>query len=891
MSNSDPSFSIHTADTELIVPVTDAVTDEMNVSSSAGPLAGVVASVTQTHPFSTQAPTEGIEAGTLAVGTQLAHYIIKGYIGGGGMGRVYFATDTALDRNVAIKILPKQRANDQGTVARFMNEARSAARLNHEHIAQVYFAGEQTGIPFIAFEYVEGTNVRALVENYDAFPLPQALNYLLQIAHALAHAAEHGVVHRDVKPSNILITKEGRAKLIDMGLARLLDPSHSHDDLTASGVTLGTFDYISPEQARDPRNADIRSDIYSLGCTFFFMLTGRPPFPEGTVLQKLLQHQGDLPPDIRSFQPSVPAEIAMLIQKMMAKDPKQRFQTPAVLIEALINAAKVIGLRPAGPNQLTWIKAVSARTMFIRRHLPWITAVGLLFAGFFLMTLYTEQLGTLEVPDLRFDNVEPVLAQNDETTETKLKESAKTGETKFSVSYRVAAYIPPKKNSTGLSLSRLSGGLRPAFSPKNKNGKHLEAGLSVLKLPPLTADSRTNTASSELVRCVDPSGETAGSFRTFSDALTNVEKGTVIELKWNGIYRIIEPLMMTGLQLTVTAAADYHPILLFEPMTSMFVSQSPRSLFTVTSCNLEFRDVAVEMRINQNVLAQHWSLFELASDSSVRFYRCCLTIRNKASSDDLAYHDDVAFFRNNVVLPVADPEAISVISSIVSESVPSSTSTERLQIVVSNSLLRGEATALQCDFPQNIDFQTENSIIALAKPFVQMEDTKRITQQETAVRVSMSGSIFAGQQWFVRQDRNPQNTEPMRLSIDAKNSIFILNYSPFAVFRGAKSVENAADYFHWSGTSNYFQKVTQGWRFRPMFTTSESTAPPDLPLRDWQEKMEPDIRLRTKLDTLIIDDIRKPMSRILAKDFVFSNLDDPALPPMLDWFPKNWMNE
>ncbi len=271
---------------------------------------------------------EVFASGNVPAGTRLGHYIIRSYIGGGGMGRVYLAHDTALDRKVAVKVLPRQRANDQGTVARFMNEARSAARLNHEHIAQVYFAGEQSGIPYIVFEYVEGTNLRALVEEYDSFPLPQALNYLLQIAHALVHAAEHGVVHRDVKPSNILITSEGRAKLIDMGLARLLDPSESKDDLTASGVTLGTFDYISPEQARDPRNADIRSDIYSLGCTFFFMLAGRPPFPEGTVLQKLLQHQGDEPPDIRSFQPNVPDQIASLLQKMMAKDPRQRFQTP-----------------------------------------------------------------------------------------------------------------------------------------------------------------------------------------------------------------------------------------------------------------------------------------------------------------------------------------------------------------------------------------------------------------------------------------------------------------------------------------------------------------------------------------------------------------------------------
>ncbi len=342
---------------------------------------------------------DALRAGMLPAGTVLGHFVITQYIGGGGMGRVYLATDSALDRKVAIKVLPRQRVNDPGVVARFMNEARSAARLNHEHIAQVYFAGEQNGVPFIAFEYVEGTNIRTLVEEYGLFPLPQAVNFLIQIAHALVHAGSHGVVHRDVKPSNILITNEGRAKLIDMGLARLLNPSETKEDLTASGVTLGTFDYISPEQARDPRNADIRSDIYSLGCTFFFMLTGRPPFPEGTVLQKLLQHQGDIPPDVREFQPEIPIEVAQLIQKMMAKDPRQRFQTPGTLIDALVVIAEMLGLRPTGPGRIIWVPRPPTRSPRLFIHLPWISTAVLLVIAAFLFNLDGYDHGDLAMPD------------------------------------------------------------------------------------------------------------------------------------------------------------------------------------------------------------------------------------------------------------------------------------------------------------------------------------------------------------------------------------------------------------------------------------------------------------------------------------------------------------
>ena len=290
---------------------------------------------------------DATDGGALKPGATFGHFVVTKYIGGGGMGRVYEGRDTALDRKVAIKVLPRQRAQDVGTVARFLNEAKSAARLNHEHIAQVYFCGEQNGVPFIAFEYVYGVNLRDYVRERGVLELDEAIGYVLQAADALAHAAAHGVTHRDVKPSNIIVTPQKRAKLIDMGLARLLK-NDVVDDLTESGVTLGTFDYISPEQARDPRDADVRSDVYSLGCTFYYMLVGTPPFPEGTMLQKLLQHQGDEPPDVREANPAIPIEVAAVVKKMMRKNPDDRYQTPESLILDLREIADMIGVRVAG---------------------------------------------------------------------------------------------------------------------------------------------------------------------------------------------------------------------------------------------------------------------------------------------------------------------------------------------------------------------------------------------------------------------------------------------------------------------------------------------------------------------------------------------------------------
>jgi serine/threonine-protein kinase len=207
-------------------------------------------------------------------------------------------------------------------------------------------------------------------------PLADAISYTLQIAEALAHASQRNVVHRDIKPSNIIVTEEGRAKLVDMGLARVHVKS-AEEDLTASGVTLGTFDYISPEQARDPRTADVRSDMYSLGCTLYYMLTGRPPFPHGTVLQKLLQHQGDDAPDPRQYNDDLPQEVVTLMSRLMAKDPRKRFQQPSELIGELLILAERLDLRPVSSSQF-WLARRGEDSPWWERHLPWAAPVAAL---------------------------------------------------------------------------------------------------------------------------------------------------------------------------------------------------------------------------------------------------------------------------------------------------------------------------------------------------------------------------------------------------------------------------------------------------------------------------------------------------------------------------------
>ena len=289
-------------------------------------------------------------------GRRLAHFELIEPIGVGGMAAVLRALDTQLDRQVALKILPPEMAADPENVRRFHQEARSAARLDHENIARVFFCGEDQRLHFIAFEFVEGDNLRTILEKRGRLPVGEALHYMLQVAAGLAHAAERGVVHRDIKPSNIIITPNGRAKLVDMGLARSLDSRHDQG-LTQSGVTLGTFDYISPEQALEPRDADVRSDIYSLGCTLYHMLTGQPPVPEGTAAKKLHHHQHIKPTDPRQLVPDLPDEVAIILDRMMAKEPKDRYQTPEQLVHHLYLAARKLNAVAEVPEGVLTVEA------------------------------------------------------------------------------------------------------------------------------------------------------------------------------------------------------------------------------------------------------------------------------------------------------------------------------------------------------------------------------------------------------------------------------------------------------------------------------------------------------------------------------------------------------
>lgn len=275
----------------------------------------------------TAASAGGGEAPLLDLsGRTLADYRVLRKLGQGGMGQVYLAEQVSLKRKVALKILRPDVAARSQALARFKAEAEAVARATHANIVQVYAYGEVEGLPYIALEYVEGRNLKDFLQKKGPPELPVALSIMRQVAAALQRAAELGIIHRDVKPENILLTRKGEVKVADFGLSRVLEGDRPAVNLTQSGVTMGTPLYMSPEQV-EGKSLDPRTDIYSFGVTCYHMLGGQPPFRGETAFEVALQHVQKQPAPLASLRPDLPEALCAIVHKMMAKDPGQRYQT------------------------------------------------------------------------------------------------------------------------------------------------------------------------------------------------------------------------------------------------------------------------------------------------------------------------------------------------------------------------------------------------------------------------------------------------------------------------------------------------------------------------------------------------------------------------------------
>jgi serine/threonine protein kinase len=340
---------------------------------------GEAGSLIETPAYAVAAPLiVGGDAPTL-LGKTIGHYQIISLLGKGGMGEVYRARDTKLDRAVALKILPEEMSADGERMRRFSREAKAASALNHPNVAHVYEIGEAEGVNFIAMEYVEGQTLAARINGHP-LEVSEIVEIGSQIADALDEAHRKGITHRDLKPANVMLNERGQVKVLDFGLAKIARPTEQPvaSDIstmarTASGVVMGTVPYMSPEQALG-REVDHRSDVFSLGVALYEMITGRRPFEGATPSETIAAILRDEPPPLTVHLPDVPRELARIVGKALRKDREERYQSAKELIAELkmLSSGGQAGMQKAetGTNKMAARTTSSAEYVVgeIKRH-------------------------------------------------------------------------------------------------------------------------------------------------------------------------------------------------------------------------------------------------------------------------------------------------------------------------------------------------------------------------------------------------------------------------------------------------------------------------------------------------------------------------------------------
>jgi serine/threonine protein kinase len=291
----------------------------------------------------------------------LPGYKTLGMLGRGGMAVVYKARQLRPQRLVAVKVIDRSLADDQEIVARFRQEQALTARLTHPNLVAAYDVGRAAGCPYLVMEFVPGDNLEGLAQRHGPLPVAETCEIIRQAALGLQHLHEQGLVHRDVKPSNLMLTPSGRVKVLDLGLARDLREAGERERITSHGQFLGTLDYIAPEQVLDSHAVDIRADIYALGCTLYELLAGQPPFVGPgceSWFQKMKAHVEAPVPPIRKRQSDVPERLAVALGRMLAKDREGRFACPADVVAAVQPFA--VGAELAGLSEALPPRAVPA---------------------------------------------------------------------------------------------------------------------------------------------------------------------------------------------------------------------------------------------------------------------------------------------------------------------------------------------------------------------------------------------------------------------------------------------------------------------------------------------------------------------------------------------------
>jgi serine/threonine-protein kinase len=751
------------------------------------------------------------------VGRNLAHFQLLELVGGGGMGVVFRALDTMLERIVAVKVLSPQQARDKDTVRRFRNEAQSAARLDHDNIARVYYVGDQDGWSFIVLEYVDGVNLRDLVAQNGPFDPRQAFQVTLQIAEALDHASKRDVVHRDIKPSNVLLTPEGRAKLVDMGLARLHRVQQPGEELTASGVTLGTFDYISPEQARDPRSADVRSDMYSLGCTLFWMLTGRPPFPEGTVLQKLLRHSADAPPDPRQWRDDIPSEFVAILNRLLAKRPSDRYQKPSELIGELILAGERLGWQTTTRGEPIFIASKQSRFGWAERHLPWIVPAAIFFVFMvFLDPIFVSDQThaandpTFILPELieSFEDARgPVNSARDDVTTRPFPFSAETSE------------AIPDRDVAGEDSEIVAvpnGDAQREPEPGSEDDSVSGAHAPDTRLGPADASvglesSAANGGLEARARIIVSNEPGRSRYEDQSRVFDSLRQAITHARAHPGIQRIelnfdgyVDAADLNGLDqpLTIAAGTGYHPTLILRA-ESTSDSNAPNTLFRVDGSPLTLSGVHLELRIPIDTISQRWSVFRIQHPSRVNLEACAITVQN-SQGGRASFLDHVAVF--DVVGQLETDDMLDP---------PSETVDGQTHIGLRNCAVRGEATLVRADAAVPLHMAWSNGLLVTTERLLTMAGSpNEFADSARPVELDLEHVtcvIDEGLAWLAATDGAPYLP---RLSVQARDSLFVsTSWSSFISYTAPSQSVRPKSVFQYHGSRNFYQGILTYWKF------------------------------------------------------------------------------
>ncbi len=842
---------------------------EPNAAASSGSGSEDKTQISTLPPIPTSPTLDGLSTAELArvlEGRKLGHIRLEHFIGGGGMGAVFRGVDTELHRTVAVKVLSPRQYADEETLKRFKVEAQSAARLDHENIARVYYVGEDQGVHYIVFEYIDGINIRDLVRRQGPMTIPDAIAITLQIADALAHSYRRNVVHRDIKPSNVLMTADGRAKLVDMGLARVHQQEKSNDDLTASGVTLGTFDYISPEQARDPREADVRSDLYSLGCTSFFMLTGQPPFPEGTVLQKLLRHQGDDAPDPRQLRPDIPESLASVLAKMLAKSPGQRYQQPDELMADLLPLARRYGLPTFDLEQAVWSRVVPSPEAFWRRQLPWLVPCLLLVAGVLLLewTALPDALQPAVSPEPPGAQTLPAPGPPVGTSDPSRREAGsenaasadanaaplvgrtpsnggvadgpraqagpRRGETRAPDEALPGQADADSTNGGGLNSNPLllpSGGRSPGNLPGREPTRpsHTEAAatgpLAGASNGAAEAASRQPSTQNGPPAATDPIvvarhqpdlAETG--FTSLRAAIEAAQSGDVIELRFDGP-RQMQPVRIANKRLTIRAGQGATPVLLFDT-AAVRGDRAPRVPGMITLLGGHLTLVNLDVRADAPLAnaSNRGSLFETRRADSLHLDRCRLTLRRSNGSDAAAFIDVRAALDEE---PYASDER-------------SAASPLRLRVRMEDCIAIGDGPLIQSHDNQSVDILWNNGLFVSAQQLVDVQQSRDATNEQRIFIDIQHLTACTGRELIAARGLTG-GPYPV-LECVCSDSIFVgYNEAPLVALGGAMRIDALQEMLVWRGDRNCYEQFETFWRVG----SSSGESPLEMDFRQWQD--------------------------------------------------------